>query len=108
MLRRAKVYEIPVDMGDSKDARRFLYELLHVKQKGICALSGLPIMIANTIRGDQVGETTASLDRIDSSKGYSRDNVQWTHKLVNKMKWNLEEAKFVELCRAVADHHTAY
>ncbi len=47
---------------------------------------------------------TASFDRIDSSKGYVPGNVQWVHKDVNRMKNNLNEARFVELCRQVADH----
>lgn len=53
------------------------------------------------------GETTASLDRIDSNRGYTQDNVQWVHKDVNKMKMDLNQQIFVELCRAIAAHSGA-
>lgn len=106
ILRGAKLRGISVELGDKNDAKQFLYDLLHRKQQGRCALSGLPISIANTIRGDMSrGETTASLDRIDSSKGYTRDNVQWVHKDINKMKMDLSQNAFIALCKAVATNH---
>lgn len=92
---------ILVDLGEELEAKEFLYNLLYEKQKCVCALSGLSIGIANTIDGDRHGETTASLDRIDSSKGYTKDNVQWVHKWLNMMKCNLSEKQFIELCGAV-------
>lgn len=70
-----------------------------VTQKMECALTGIPLELRwNTIGTD----TTASLDRIDSSKGYTTDNIQWVHKDINRMKMNLTEERFVELCRLVA------
>ena len=63
-----------------------------------CALSGLPIKLP-----DRYKQTfTASIDRIDSSKGYVKGNVQWVHKDINMMKRNLNQARFVEFCLAVA------
>lgn len=44
---------------------------------------------------------TASLDRTDSFKGYSYDNVLWTHKTVNKMKNTFTRDRFRELCSLV-------
>lgn len=44
---------------------KFAWEL-YVKQEKKCALSGLPIVFA--ISNKKSSETTASLDRIDSSK----------------------------------------
>lgn len=97
--RRAKIYGISFELEEY--GRKGLYDLL-VTQHFKCAMTGLPISIANTIVGDMRGETTASLDRIDSSKGYCEGNVQWVHKEVNKMKWNLKESRFIELCCLVA------
>lgn len=74
---------------------------LFLKQNKTCALSGLPIEFG--LQGTQCG--TASLDRIDSSKGYVLDNVQWVHKHINTMKWALEESYFIELCKKVVDNH---
>lgn len=60
-----------------------------------CALSGLPI--ATYARG-----STASLDRIDSSKGYIEGNVQWLHKDVNFMKRHYSQEYFKHLCKLIA------
>lgn len=45
---------------------------------------------------------TASLDRIDSSKGYVEGNVQWVHKDVNMMKWQLSEKVFIKNCHIIS------
>ena len=66
---------------------------LWIESKEQCSLSGLSIEIG----------TTASLDRIDSSKGYSRGNVQWVHKNINLMKRSIDQAEFIDICRQVAD-----
>ena len=47
---------------------------------------------------------TASLDRIDSSKGYTKDNVQWVHKDINYIKRDLSDSEFITLCKKVATH----
>lgn len=44
---------------------------------------------------------TASLDRIDSSKGYIEGNVQWVHKYVNVMKWDFSMEEFLDICRKI-------
>jgi len=49
-------------------------------------------------------ENTASLDRIDSSKGYVVGNVQWLHKDVNLAKQSLTEKEFIALCDEVSSH----
>lgn len=72
------------------------------RQQGCCALTGVPLTLL--IKTKDTGKTTASLDRIDSSKGYTVDNVQWVHKDINFMKQDLPESRFIELCRLVATH----
>lgn len=67
-------------------------DFLLEKQQFKCALSGLPIYLRNK------GDKTASLDRIDSSKGYEVGNVQWLHKKVNDLKSNYSDEDFVTLC----------
>lgn len=105
--RNAKMRGIDMELGEAKEAKAFLYELLHTRQNNHCALSGLPISISNTTKGDMHGETTASLDRRDSAKGYTRDNIQWVHKLINQMKMDLDETEFIGLCKAVATYNCA-
>lgn len=75
-------------------------DLFHA-QRGLCALTGIPLTLPKQ-PPDNSG--TASLDRIDSEQGYVAGNVQWVHKDINRMKQNLAQARFVELCSLVAEH----
>ena len=70
---------------------------LFAKQKRRCALSGMPIHFPET----STGWRTASLDRIDSSKGYIIGNVQWLHKDVNMMKGSYTNEYFLQICEKV-------
>ena len=73
---------------------------LFERQQARCALSGFPITLSTIT--SQPG--TASLDRKDSSRGYTVDNVQWVHKDVNAMKMDMSETTFTDWCRRVATH----
>lgn len=84
-------------------SQQFIFGLLQ-EQGFLCALTGLELFLAATVRDHTQGATTASLDRIDSSKGYTETNVQWLHKDVNKMKMDIPESRFIELCRAIAGY----
>lgn len=72
----------------------YVANLLDKKQNGKCALTGLDISIK---------DKTASLDRIDSSKGYIEGNLQWLHKDVNMMKRHYSQEYFTYLCKRVSD-----
>ncbi len=61
------------------------------QQQGRCAVTGLEIS----------ADVTGSVDRRDSSKGYTVDNIQWVHKDINRMKSDFTEDYFKELCRLV-------
>lgn len=75
-----------------------------VIQNGKCALSGVPIKLSETTRhGHKYG--SASIDRIDSSKGYTTNNIQWVHKTINTMKNVLEQNDFLEWCNKVTTHN---
>lgn len=50
-------------------------------------------------------EKTASLDRINSDKGYTLDNIQWVHKIVNIAKNSQSHEEFIAMCYAVVSHH---
>jgi hypothetical protein len=79
--------------------KEYVWELF-LAQDGTCALSGVPITLPVTT----LASGTASLDRIDSSKGYIEGNVQWVHKDVNKMKNALDQDYFVSMCEKIASH----
>lgn len=72
------------------------------KQNGKCALTGVNLSFGATTKDSDT--STASLDRIDSSKGYTKDNIQWIHKDLQKMKWDLTQDNFIEWCKKVYLH----
>jgi hypothetical protein len=74
---------------------------LFLKQQKKCKLSGVDIVF------DVICEknTTASLDRIDSSKGYVNGNVQWVHKDVNQMKSNRTESVFLDWIKKLYEYN---
>lgn len=74
---------------------------LFVSQNKKCALSGSQINLDKNFNK----EATASLDRIDSSKGYVKGNVQWVHKKVNILKLNMPEEEFILWCKKIASHN---
>ena len=73
---------------------------IFLKQDRRCALSGVPIEFGNSYNKT----ISASLDRIDSKKGYIKDNIQWVHKSVNIMKRDFSDEKFIEWCTKVSTH----
>ena len=85
---------------------RILWDIW-LRQEGKCALTGIPLIMppggSRAKRREGVG--TASLDRIDSTQGYSESNLQWVHKMVNRMKSDFSEQEFVAMCKSVAAYH---
>jgi len=71
---------------------------LWISQQGKCAYTGEDL---NFGRSKVAG--SASLDRIDSSLGYVKGNVQFVHKDVNIMKWDLSEDRFLEICKKITE-----
>lgn len=69
-----------------------------------CALSGVTIVFGKRYSKD---ETTASMDRIDSSVGYTPENIQWVHKRINFMKSNLSDEELLTWCQRVVSHSIA-
>jgi len=70
-------------------------------QNGRCALTGW-VLNPRTIKGRHK-ERTASLDRIDNTKGYEPGNIQWVHKKLNRMKYTFRVKDFVLWCQRVTD-----
>lgn len=75
----------------------YISELLK-KQDFKCALTQLPIGFGKK----RSNPYTASLDRVDNTKGYIEGNVWWVHKDINYMKSNLTLERFKELCSLVS------
>ena len=94
--RGAAVRNIPFKITPKDMWERFL------KQNNKCAISGVIIVLPTDYHRLNY---TASLDRIDSTKGYTLDNIQWVHKIINFMKGNLPELQFISWCRAVVNNY---
>jgi hypothetical protein len=93
ILRGAKARKI--EFSITKEYAWNLYLLQHRK----CALSNEIIYFGATNKSP----STASLDRIDSTKGYVEGNVQWLHKDVNIMKNRFTQERFLQLCKSIAE-----
>jgi hypothetical protein len=72
-----------------------------LKQNRKCALSGVELTIEQGYT-KYYEKQTASLDRIDSSKGYTKDNIQWVHKDINNMKQDYSQDYFIDICTKIA------
>lgn len=71
-------------------------------QEGKCPYSGIQLVLPNNSVNDPI--ITASLDRIDSAKGYVVDNVQFISTAINYMKGTMSHIKTLELCQLIADN----
>lgn len=62
------------------------------KQNKSCAFSGISLIFGHT----------ASVDRIDSREGYTKDNIQIVHKQLNMIKRDTPNDEFINWCILVA------
>jgi hypothetical protein len=72
---------------------------LFLEQDRKCKLSGIELTFPKKHKDISY---TASLDRIDSSKGYILGNVQWVHKDINRMKNVFDQEYFIKMCDLIA------
>lgn len=75
---------------------------LYEKQQGKCFFTGQQIEFSTNSRTARCG--TASLDRKDSSSGYTIVNCVWVHKDINRLKNNYSVDDFVKMCKMVASN----
>jgi predicted nucleic acid-binding Zn ribbon protein len=66
-----------------------LYEL----QKGLCAKTNVPLEMSNVNTRHNTNPNTVSIDRIDSKRGYVKDNVELVTTIYNTAKnnWSYED-----------------
>jgi len=73
---------------------------LFLKQNKKCALTDVPLHFNLTTGKD---DGVASLDRIDSTKEYTLENIQWVRRDINFMKQKMNQTQFIEMCKRVSD-----
>ena len=84
-------------------SKEYIWDL-YLKQNKKCALTGLDICFGKIENGIKK-EQTASLDRMDSSKGYVEGNVHWVHKDINNMKQDFSMEKLLNYCKLIYEKH---
>lgn len=82
----------------------FLLEL-YDKQNGKCALSGQDLSLGSP-NFREYDPNVISIDRKDSTKGYTRENVQFVTLQINRAKGAHTDEEFVEMCKRVTDYHS--
>lgn len=74
------------------------------KQNQKCVYTGEPLVLKyHRKRGEKL-VNQASIDRIDSSKGYVRGNIEFVSLMANYAKNSWTKEQFIEFCKAVARH----
>jgi len=97
LKKRNKKLDINIDLD-------FLKEL-YIKQNGLCAYTKQPLThIMNT--KDQktrhiINEWNISIDRIDSTKGYTKDNICLVGCRINRMKIDMTNNEFYNICKDI-------
>lgn len=103
LIRGAKLRGIKFDLSAS------YLDNLYYQQNKKCKMSGIPINISTSVnKKEERDANTASLDRINSNKGYVEGNVQWVHKKINFMKQDLEIEEFINLCKEVSNNYVNF
>jgi len=67
------------------------------KQNGICPFSGVKLEISSYSKIKKNPIYSASLDRIDNTKGYIKGNIRWVSRAINWMKNDMTDYQVNEL-----------
>ncbi len=81
------------------DNMDFDLELSDIVIPEVCPYFKVPFQMSDK-------QLAASLDRIDSTKGYTKDNVRVISYMANRMKNNATEEQLIAFAKGVLDVHT--
>ena len=98
--KRAKELTIELTIEDIHD--------LYNKQNGLCAISGLKMSHETYAFKDKehiINRLNISIDRINSSLGYAKDNIQLVAAIVNRMKTDLPDNEFIKICSIITENN---
>lgn len=96
--RRANAVGMVFDIDEE-----FLRELFD-KQDGKCYYSGIPFQMDADTKARRYG---LSIDRVDSSKGYTKDNVVLATSIINSMKNDLSVTEFMTVVQRLVDYQAS-
>lgn len=88
--------------GPSDIDEQFLKQLWE-EQQGICSLSGQNLILPKSTSGFSNGKQpyNASIDRINSSRGYVKGNIRFIALIANLAKANWNDSDVIHFCKAV-------
>ncbi len=75
---------------------------LYIKQDGKCALTKKELTYIKQDRTNDehiINRWNISVDRIDSSKGYEKYNIQLVGAIINRMKIDIPQNDFITICK---------
>jgi hypothetical protein len=72
---------------------------VYLDQGKVCSLSGIPIGWTRMEKSHNI-----SIDRINSDKGYTTDNIQLVYPKINMMKFTYSQDEFIDMCKLVSNH----
>ena len=78
----------------------YLWDLFQ-QQERKCVFTGEILTLPQNRKETQY---TASVDRIDASKGYIKGNVQWVHRDVNFSKQQMNNQQFLQLIKKIYEY----
>ena len=95
-----------VNKGETDLTLEFLRDIWK-RQQGICPLTGWSISLpeGSSKPGNNSSIYRASLDRIDSSKGYIKDNVRFIAIIANYCKHSFSDDEVKLFCKAVVENN---
>jgi hypothetical protein len=72
-------------------------------QQETCPYLGIKLILNSYSKIKKDPITSASLDRIDSSKGYVKGNIQWISRAVNLMKNDMSENELLKIFELIIE-----
>lgn len=75
------------------------------KQEGVCPYSGIKLLLASSRNTNINPIYRASLDRVDSNKGYIKGNIQFTSTSINYMKNDMSHEDTIKLCKLITKNY---
>lgn len=104
-------YTLRVCKNRFKECTLTLEDLAEVwkRQSGLCVYTGLPLILPTSTNLKTIDITMrASLDRIDSSKGYTKDNIQFVSTPINYMKLTMSDKQAKQFLKAISSYTSTF
>ncbi len=100
---RSRIKDNP-KYGESDIDLEYLKQL-YEEQNGKCPMTGIGMKLKANNRKELTGPETASLDRIDNSKGYVKGNVRFVTYMYNMARNKFSDEDVIQFCKAVANNN---